>query len=62
MPEYTRWFENGVDDLSSPEEIPVQSSIRLSDVEVPFNLASRDERLQFIDDIMQEFLFQILMK
>ncbi|HJO42650.1 MAG TPA: hypothetical protein QF508_04515 [Candidatus Thalassarchaeaceae archaeon] len=61
MPEYTRWFENGVDDLSSPEEIPVQSSIRLSDVEVPFNLASRDERLQFIDDIMQEFLFQILM-
>ncbi|HJM30003.1 MAG TPA: hypothetical protein QF529_02885 [Candidatus Thalassarchaeaceae archaeon] len=45
----------------APNEHAVPASIRLSEIELPFQFVERDERLQALDSILQEYYFHIRM-
>ena len=56
--------EPNVSDVESgevPQELNDYSPLRLSDVESPLGLSNYDKRLKFIDSIIEEYVFHIMM-
>lgn len=47
----------GEGERASPDEGAALTSVRLSDIELPFSLAERDSRLQSIDSLLEEYVF-----